>query len=105
MSELILNFGKYSRESIDDVFLIDPGYTKWLYNQKTLIGNTPIELWLDEHLPESPGFQMPWGKFKGKTLAEINASNPQYIDWLRSTDIVKKQKHIAQAIDQFKASI
>lgn len=100
--ELYLTFGKYKRESIDNVFILDPNYCHWLYNQKILIGGSAIETWLSKHLPKSGAFVMPWGKHKGKTIQEIHTINPYYIDWLRDTDIVKKQIHIAQAIDKFK---
>jgi uncharacterized protein (DUF3820 family) len=102
---LTLTFGKYKHESIADVFEKDPGYAKWIYNQKNLIGGSVIEAWLNEHMPESPVFQMPWGKYKGKTLAEVYRIEPHYITWLRTSEIVGKQKYLADEIDKFKATL
>jgi uncharacterized protein (DUF3820 family) len=102
MTDLILKFGKYRDQSIIDVAHKDPGYARWLHAQKILITGSPIEQWLDDNHTTTDVFEMPWGKYKGKTLAQITSCDPQYIEWLRKSDLVAKQKHIADAIDNFR---
>ncbi len=42
---------------------------------------------MNEIFPEhKPNFVLPFGKYKGKTLAEIYASDPQYVLWLAESD-------------------
>lgn len=42
---------------------------------------------MKEIFPEhKPDFVLPFGKYKGKTLAEIYASDPKYVLWLAESD-------------------
>ena len=36
--------------------------------------------------PKQPDYELPFGKYKGKTLAQIYKDDPKYVFWLASTD-------------------
>lgn len=40
---------------------------------------------------------MPFGKHSGKTLGDIVADDPSYLDWLRDADI--RSNRLRQAVD------
>jgi len=50
---------------------------------------------------DNPDFKMPFGKHEGKSLKEIQAENPQYLEWAsEKIEPVKIRKRISLFIAQ-----
>ncbi|GMF37565.1 unnamed protein product [Phytophthora lilii] len=86
-----LTFGKHKSKTIQEVYASDPGYCRWLSTQRNLIENgSDIGKFLAEKFANDDGsFLMQWGKYKNKTIKQIQVIDPNYLEWLSKNDFVK----------------
>ncbi|GMG16834.1 unnamed protein product [Phytophthora fragariaefolia] len=86
-----LTFGKHKSKIIHEVYKTDPGYCRWLLNQKGLVdGESDIGKFLARKFGNDDGsFLMTWGKYKLKTIKQIHAIDTSYLEWLSSNEFVK----------------
>lgn len=97
-------FGRHKGKSLGEIFDVDPDYVLWLSNnaedtriraaalylmqlrqdrESEKIESQEQEIQKDNGSLGDPGsVVMPFGKFRGKTLAEIAELEPDYIGWL-----------------------
>jgi uncharacterized protein (DUF3820 family) len=89
---MIIPFGKYKNESIEDIFEKDLPYCKWLFNQEMLIGGLlDVQMFLNDKLKGSDlSFEMGWGKWKNRTIKWIQQNEPQYFTWLCKNQYVSE---------------
>ncbi|DAC81624.1 TPA_asm: hypothetical protein [Phytophthora water mold MELD virus] len=100
---LHLRFGKYRYRSIEDVYDANPGYCRWLMNQKHLVGeDTPIDKFLKSKFGDmDDSFLMTWGKYKGRTIQQILTIDRSYLEWLsRSKFVIEKTPALKNALDE-----
>ena len=96
-----LTFGKYNGREIADVFAEDPSYCRWIFMQADdnttpeirelgPIGSRPAVLaFLAQHFDrDDDSYIMRWGKHKGKSLKQVAAIAPAYIQWLKKSEFV-----------------
>ncbi|GMF65604.1 unnamed protein product [Phytophthora lilii] len=89
-----LTFGKYKSKTIEEVYSSDPSYCRWLSHQNrfTDLGNDPIAQFLHIKFGNDDGsFMMTWGKYKNRTIKQIQKIDPNYLDWLSKNDFVKSK--------------
>jgi uncharacterized protein (DUF3820 family) len=86
-----LTFGKYKSKTIEEVFASDAGYCRWLSKQKVIIGDdSDIAKFLKDKFGNDDGsFLMVWGKYRGKTIKQIQFIDPNYIEWLSKNEFVQ----------------
>eukprot|EP00644_Phytophthora_capsici_P015313 jgi/Phyca11/113395/e_gw1.24.575.1 len=79
-----LNFGKHKGKTIEEVFASNPGYCRWLSNQKTMFSeDSDIGKFLKSKYQNDDGsYLMTFGKYKDKTLKQIQAIDTRYLEWL-----------------------
>ncbi|GMF21781.1 unnamed protein product [Phytophthora lilii] len=77
--------------TIEEVYSTDPGYCRWLLNKKTIIGDdSDIAKFLKEKFDNDDGsFLLTWGKHKNRSIKQIQAADPTYLEWLSKNDFVK----------------
>lgn len=86
-----LTFGKYKNESVDEVFNKDPSYLNWLKTQPFIKDNKELIDYIEKKLVDfNDEYIMKWGKYKNKSLSQINEIDNKYIQWLKSSDYVNK---------------
>ena len=101
----ILPFGQYKGMTYRDVYLKDAKYIYWLIENDPnfkvdileILGVIPkndseAKKLLSEEYDRvfsqmAENVIMPFGKYKGKSLKEIEEQDPNYIDWLRKNNI------------------
>jgi len=84
-----LTFGKYKSQEITSIYESDPTYCRWLHNQNGLNVSPDVKQFLTEKFVNDDGsFLMTWGKYKNKTLKQIQTIDPNYIEWLSKNDFV-----------------
>ncbi|KAK1936967.1 hypothetical protein P3T76_009745 [Phytophthora citrophthora] len=90
-STATLTFGKHKSKTIQEVFTSDPGYCRWLSNQKNLLeDSSEIGKFLTEKFGNDDGsFLMTWGKYKLKTIKQIQAVDTKYLEWLSKNEFVQ----------------
>ncbi|EGZ30662.1 hypothetical protein PHYSODRAFT_468556 [Phytophthora sojae] len=90
---LVLNFGKHKSKTIEEVYASDPGYCRWLSNQKILIDSEPgvSDFLKAKFINDDGSFLMTWGKFKGRTIKQIQAIDSNYIEWLKKNEFVNQK--------------
>lgn len=95
-----LNFGKYNGQNITDVYNNDKNYCVWLYKQTQLLEDKDeIRDFLRSKLINPDSYYMTWGKYKGRSLHEIEAIDAKYLDWLReNTFVMTKCKQLYKAL-------
>ncbi|KAH7400362.1 hypothetical protein BKA64DRAFT_671710 [Cadophora sp. MPI-SDFR-AT-0126] len=54
--------------------------------------------------PPTTQYQQPFGKHKGKTLREIEASDPRYMYWLHTSDMAQTSRELQIALAQHEAA-
>lgn len=119
----VLNFGKYNKSTVANLFDIDISYIEWLEKQtprnlqaiklhesikviRLLQFEFYSNLYDTSRIVYNKDFKLPFGKNKGKSLKEIFDSNPGYYLWLKTSVpnrielyetwlIVKKQIELA----------
>ncbi|GMF58904.1 unnamed protein product [Phytophthora fragariaefolia] len=86
-----LTFGKHKSKTIHEVYKTDPGYCRWLMNQNGLVDDdSDIGKFLAQKFGNDDGsFLMTWGKYKLKTIKQIQAIDTNYLEWLSSDEFVK----------------
>ncbi|GMF65747.1 unnamed protein product [Phytophthora lilii] len=86
-----LTLGKHKSKIIEEVYSSDPGYCRWLLNQKTIIGDdSDIAKFLKDKFENDDGsFLLTWGKYKNRTIKQIQAADPNYLEWLSKNEFVK----------------
>ncbi|GMF30380.1 unnamed protein product [Phytophthora lilii] len=86
-----LTFGKHKSKTIQEVYASDPGYCRWLSNQKNLIeDSSDIGKFLAEKFANDDGsFLMQWGKYRNKSIKQIQVIDSNYLEWLSKNDFVK----------------
>lgn len=80
-----LTFGKYKNKKIEEVFKDDKRYFMWLSNQELTskkLRETINNLLLKERMKFSTETFITFGKYKGKTLAELIESDYSYSLWI-----------------------
>jgi uncharacterized protein (DUF3820 family) len=86
-----LGFGKYKDLSIEDVYNNDPNYCRWLTKQHLPI-NDEVKEFLDSKFDSNDqSYVMTWGKYKNKTLKQINEIDNFYITWLKNNQYVDEK--------------
>jgi len=94
---MILTFGKYRDQTIEDVFKKDPLYTQWLVNQPKVPKD--IKEYIKSNLDD---YYMPFGKYKNKPLKFIACNDPDYLTWLKNeSDIAKNFKDLSALLQKF----
>ncbi|GMF35646.1 unnamed protein product [Phytophthora lilii] len=86
-----LTFGKHKSKTIEEVYSSDPRYCRWLLNQKTIIGDdSDIAKFLKDKFENDDGsFVLTWGKYRSKSLKQIQAIDPNYLEWLSKNEFVQ----------------
>ncbi|GMF33847.1 unnamed protein product [Phytophthora lilii] len=86
-----LTFGKHRGKTIQEIYESDSGYCRWLSNQKGLIeDDSEVGKFLTEKFGNDDGsFLMTWGKYRNKTIKQIQVLDPNYLEWLSKNDFVK----------------
>ncbi|EGZ09431.1 hypothetical protein PHYSODRAFT_521816 [Phytophthora sojae] len=100
---LVLNFGKHKSKTIEEVYASDPGYCRWLSNQKILIDSEPgiSDFLKAKFINDDGSFLMTWGKFNGRTIKQIQAIDSNYIEWLKKNEFVnQKMSKLKGALDE-----
>ncbi|ETK92382.1 hypothetical protein L915_04241 [Phytophthora nicotianae] len=98
-----LSFGKHKSKLIEDVYASDPGYCRWLLNQKILIDSNPaVADFLKSKFTNDDGsFLMTFGKYKGKTIKQIQVIDDNYIEWMKKNDFINdKMPKLKAALDE-----
>ncbi|GMF28895.1 unnamed protein product [Phytophthora fragariaefolia] len=98
-----LTFGKHKSKTIHEVYETDPGYCRWLMNQKGLIDDdSDIGKFLAQKFGNDDGsFLMTWGKYELKTIKQIQAVDTNYLEWLSSNEFVKtKMPKLKTEVDE-----
>ncbi|GMF13053.1 unnamed protein product [Phytophthora lilii] len=99
-----LTFGKHKSKTIQEVYASDPGYCRWLSNQKNLIeDSSDIGKFLAEKFANDDGsFLMQWGKYKNsKTIKWIFDNDKSYFAWLKKNEFVQsKCSKLKASIDE-----
>ncbi|ETM45285.1 hypothetical protein L914_09585 [Phytophthora nicotianae] len=92
MMSSVLTFGKHKAKTITEVYNCDPGYCRWLLNQKILIDSNPAisEFLKGKFVNDDGSFLMTWGKYKGKTILQIQRIDSNYIQWLKKNEFVNE---------------
>ncbi|GMF31040.1 unnamed protein product [Phytophthora lilii] len=86
-----LTLGKYKNTPIEEVFISDPGYCRWMLNQPSLNISEEIKIFLHlKFLCNDNSYMMSWGKCKGKKLKQISRTDSNYIVWLPNDGLVKR---------------
>jgi len=49
--------------------------------------------------PDLPDFIFMFGKYKGESMADISAKDPNYLRWLLSEDWVEEKPRLKQALE------
>ncbi|GMG16396.1 unnamed protein product [Phytophthora fragariaefolia] len=94
---------KHKSKTIREVYETDPGYCRWLMNQKGLVGyDSDIGKFLAQKFGNDDGsFLMTWGKYKHKTIKQIQAIDTNYLEWLSSNEFVKtKMPKLKTEVDE-----
>ncbi|GMF39099.1 unnamed protein product [Phytophthora fragariaefolia] len=86
-----LTFGKHKSKTIREVYETDPGYCRWLLNQKGLVDDdSDIGKFLAQKFGNDDGsFLMTFGKYKLKTIKQIQAIDTNYLEWLSENEFVQ----------------
>ncbi|GMG18106.1 unnamed protein product [Phytophthora fragariaefolia] len=98
-----LTFGKHKSKTIHEVYEIDPGYCRWLLNQKGLVKDeSNIGKFLARKFGNGDGsFLMTWGKYKLKTIKQIRGIDTNYLERLSSNEFVKtKMPKLKTEVDE-----
>jgi hypothetical protein len=87
----ILNLGKYKGKTIQEVYDIDQGYSRWLLNQELLINDEPeIKEFLSSKFDSNDkSYLLTWGRHKSKTIKWVFDNDKQYFSWLAKNQYVK----------------
>lgn len=86
-----LDFGKYKGKSIETVYDIDQGYSRWLFNQDLLISEKPeIKEFLSSKLDSNDkSYLLSWGKHKSKTIKWVFDNDKQYFTWMSKNEYTR----------------
>ncbi|ETL38882.1 hypothetical protein L916_09619 [Phytophthora nicotianae] len=84
--------GEHKAKTITEVYNCDPGYCRWLLNQKILIDSNPAisEFLKGKFVNDDGSFLMTWGNYKGKTILQIQRIDSNYIQWLKKNEFVNE---------------
>lgn len=87
----ILDFGKYKGKTLEELYTIDQGYSRWLLNQELLISDKPeIKEFLSTKFDSNDlSFLLTWGKHKARTIKWVFDNDKQYFNWLAKNQYVK----------------
>ncbi|RAW35732.1 hypothetical protein PC110_g7959 [Phytophthora cactorum] len=98
-----LTFGKHKSKTIQEVNASDPGYCRWLSNQKGLVeDSSDIGKFLAEKFGNDDGsYVMTFGKYKTKTIKQIQAIDTKYLEWLSKNEFVQtKMPKLKAEVDE-----
>jgi uncharacterized protein (DUF3820 family) len=98
-----LTFGKHKSKTIEEVYASDPGYCRWLSNQKSLVeDSSDIGKFLKEKFSNDDGsFLMTFGKYKHKTIKQIQTIDPDYLEWLKKNEFIQtKMPKLKAEVDE-----
>ena len=95
-------FGKkHYGEQILDVMHSDPQYCLWLKTQDFINRDSKLVDFLKDFTYTITDVFMPWGKYKNETIEEISKKDPDYINWLKNNDFVKKSTKLYSEVCKF----
>lgn len=90
MNNLIINFGKkHKQKNIEEVFLIDPNYCKWLSSQPFIKQYGDIYKFIFSKFHNEKEIYLEFGRYKNKPLSYILKNDMKYIYYLHSCNYVK----------------
>ncbi|EGZ20657.1 hypothetical protein PHYSODRAFT_491018 [Phytophthora sojae] len=98
-----LTFGKHKSKTIEEVYASDPGYCRWLSNQKGLVAHgSDIAKFPAQKFGKDVGsFLITWGKYKLRTIKQIRAIEPNYLEWLSKNEFVQtKMPKLKAEVDE-----
>ncbi|EGZ15084.1 hypothetical protein PHYSODRAFT_507983 [Phytophthora sojae] len=98
-----LNFGKHKSKTIEEVYESDPGYCRWLSNQKGLVAHSSdFAKFLAQKFGNDDGsYVMSFGKYKSKTIKQIQAIDAKYLEWLSKNEFVQtKMPKLKAEVDE-----
>lgn len=107
VEQVRINFGKYKEHNytVKELFEKDIKYCRWLINQPFIKANNDLRFELEELLKNinADDYLMTWGKYKNKSLAWIQKTDPSYIEWLKKNQFVKENcKRLFEELNKFK---
>ncbi|EGZ07146.1 hypothetical protein PHYSODRAFT_529585, partial [Phytophthora sojae] len=88
---------------LEEVYASDPGYCRWLSNQKGLVAHgSDIANFLAQKFGNDDGsFLMTWGKYRHKTIKQIQAIDAKYLEWLSKNEFVQtKMPKLKAEVDE-----
>ena len=88
-TDLIITFGKHKGKNLEEIITNEKIYSKWLIGQKWCeTDHLDIYNYLTKHLTKDN--VLPIGrKHKGRTIEEIRAIDPKYIEFLKKMEWLK----------------
>ena len=88
---MLLNFGKYNGTDISELIHSNPLYCKWLYTQPFIKEKTELFNILESKFKDLDSNYLTFGKYKNKTIKEVNIIDPKYLNWLLNNNYVKEK--------------
>ena len=85
----IIDFGKYKGVTIREVIEKDWQYIEWavLQSQRLYVDVEAVVSYHESCIVSlKPSDVMPYGKYKGQSLASVYATDAQYLRWLESNN-------------------
>lgn len=85
----VISFGKYKGKTIKEIIDIDWQYIEWavLQSQRLYADVEAIVKYHDSIIVSlKPSDLMPFGKYKGQTLASVYETDVQYLKWLETNN-------------------
>jgi uncharacterized protein (DUF3820 family) len=104
VKDVKIEFGKYKDKMLSNIFENDKNYCVWLMNNKQLISKYPlVKMFLKERLLDKNSYYMQWGKFKGRSLDEIDRIEPKYIRWLCDNKyVIESCPKLNESLDKYR---
>ncbi|KAG6942063.1 hypothetical protein JG688_00018334, partial [Phytophthora aleatoria] len=99
-------FGKHKGSTIEEIFVKDPSYCRWLRSQEMLIGghDSAIANFLASKFADGSddgSYLLNFGKYKGKSVQQVFTLDKEYLHWLRSCKFAtEKAPRLCAAIDE-----
>ncbi|GMF11183.1 unnamed protein product [Phytophthora lilii] len=91
---LTLTFDKHKSKTIEEVNSSDPSYCRWLSHQNRFTA-LEMTLLLNSFTSNSEMTMvrlcLTWGKYKNRTIKQIQTIDLNYLAWLSKNDFVKSK--------------
>jgi hypothetical protein len=98
---VVLKFGKYKNQELEDIFSKDEPYCFWMWKWSQIKGYPEIYEFLKNKFKDGDDFYMYYGKHKNKSISWINDNDQPYLHYLKNNIFAQSVPELVKALENY----